>query len=83
MTKKVELYTKPGCPGSEAVRAYLDQHGIPYTEWDIAVDPQAQQQLQVYGSQTTPTIVVDGDAIIGFTEQQKQQLDQLLEQPVS
>jgi len=83
MTKKVELYTKPDCRGSNAARAYLDQHEIPYTEWNIAADPKALQRLQRYGSQSTPTIVVEDQAIIGFTEQQRQRLDQLLAQPVS
>lgn len=35
-------------------------------EKDISVDPEALRELLNLGSRATPTIVVDGEVIIGF-----------------
>jgi arsenate reductase-like glutaredoxin family protein len=45
---------------------FLSQHQIPYVEKNIRTDRRALQELIDLGSQGTPTIVVDGEVLIGF-----------------
>jgi glutaredoxin len=77
--KKVEIFTKSGCEVCKSAKTYLTEQGVQFTERNVTADPRALQQLQRFGSQTTPTIVVDGEAIIGFGQPQKQRLNQLLD----
>ncbi len=67
MAKKIELYTQPGCaPCKEAVR-FLEARGVPYVEYDVTQDTKALDRLlDELGSRQTPTIVVDGEVLIGF-----------------
>jgi hypothetical protein len=39
---------------------------VSFLEKDISVDPGALQELLNLGSRATPTIVVDGEVVIGF-----------------
>ena len=45
---------------------YLSQRGIPFTEKDVASDLTARRELIEGGYMSTPVILVDGQAIIGF-----------------
>jgi glutaredoxin 3 len=45
---------------------YLSQRGIPFTEKDVASDLTARRELIEGGYMSTPVILVDGEAIIGF-----------------
>lgn len=67
MEKKVELYTQPGCaPCKEAAR-FLEERGVPYVQYDVTQDTKALDRLlDELGSRQTPTIVVDGEVLIGF-----------------
>ncbi|HLJ88670.1 MAG TPA: glutaredoxin family protein [Candidatus Angelobacter sp.] len=65
--KTVVLYIQPNSPMCKAAKNYLSHRGIEFTVKDVSIDEQAQLELlQTYESQTTPTIVIDGKAIIGF-----------------
>jgi glutaredoxin len=45
---------------------FLSQRKIPYTAKDIREDPEALEELRALGSRSTPTIVVDGEVLVGF-----------------
>lgn len=54
---------------------FLSQKGVPYTEKDISVDPQARNDLvNKLNSRATPTIVIDGEVVIGFDRAKLQAL---------
>lgn len=67
MAKQVEIFTQPGCaPCSEAKR-FLSARGVPFVEYDVTQDTKALDRLlDELGSRQTPTIVVDGEVLIGF-----------------
>lgn len=76
--KKIIIFTQSTCPPCHALKDYLDQKGIAYEIRDVGSDPAAVQELvNKYGSRTTPTLVVDGEVIVGFDPER---LDQLLGQ---
>jgi glutaredoxin len=45
---------------------YLSQRSIPFTAKDVANDLTARREMIEAGYMTTPVILVDGQAIIGF-----------------
>jgi glutaredoxin-like YruB-family protein len=66
-TKKVVVYGQPGCPPCGAAKAFLSEKGIAFDYKDVKSDFSALRELVgKYKSQTTPTIVVDEDVMIGF-----------------
>jgi glutaredoxin len=45
---------------------YLSQKGVPYTEKNVAYDPQAVQELMSYGLRSLPVIVIGDKRLSGF-----------------
>jgi glutaredoxin len=45
---------------------YLSQKGITFTEKNVSEDYQALDELYQLGSQGTPTILIDGEVVVGF-----------------
>lgn len=47
---------------------FLQDHGVPFEEKDIAADPQAMEELlaHTHGVRGTPVIVIDGKVYRGF-----------------
>ncbi len=59
-------------------KEFFRQHNVVYTDHNMATDQGARQRLEkLIGRVATPTIVVDGEIIIGF-EDNKDRLTQLL-----
>ena len=54
---------------------YLKQKGVSFTSKDIANDPQAFDEMVALNASGTPTIVVDGQVVVGFNPRR---LDALL-----
>jgi glutaredoxin-like YruB-family protein len=65
--KNVIVYSQPGCPPCDWVKAYLTERGVPFTVKDVSKDFSAQRELVgKYNSRSTPTVVVDDQVMIGF-----------------
>ena len=74
--KKVIIFTQSTCPPCHALKHYLNEKGVVYEDHDVGSDPAAVQELvNTYKSRTTPTLVIDGEIIVGFDPER---LDQLL-----
>lgn len=54
---------------------YLSQKGVTFTEKNVSEDPQALEELFQLGSQGTPTILINGEMVIGFN---RARIDELL-----
>ncbi|MDP4551376.1 glutaredoxin domain-containing protein [Alkalihalobacillus macyae] len=75
--KNVKLYTQPACPPCEFVKNYFKMHEITYELLNIKENTAARNELiNEHQSMSTPTIVIDGEVIIGF---EKERIDELLE----
>lgn len=49
------------------MKEYLSRRGIEFQDFDVTQDRAALLELtETYGSRATPTIVIDGEVIIGF-----------------
>jgi len=74
-SKRVVLYSQPGCPPCFAAKRYLQSKGIAFEYKDIQADPQALRELMDMKSRSTPTLLVGSQVLIGFDPVQ---LDALL-----
>jgi glutaredoxin 3 len=53
---------------------FLKQKGVSFISKDIANDQQAFDEMVQLGAQGTPTIVVDGEAVVGFNQRRLEAL---------
>lgn len=61
------VYTQNECPPCKIVKMFLDEYGFTYSEKNIHEDDKSRQELtEVYGSYSTPTIVIGSEVITGF-----------------
>ncbi len=60
------LYTQVSCAESEKVRAWLVDHGIPFTERDASADQRAASALAATGTFATPLLVIGDTTVLGF-----------------
>lgn len=74
----VQLYSTPTCGYCRQAKAYLQQRGIPFTEYDVSRDREAAMRMvQVSGQQGVPVLMIDGQVVVGFN---RPLIDQLLGQ---
>ena len=73
----IVLFTQPGCLSCELMRIYLEAREVTFEERDITKDPEARRAMtETHGSNETPTMLIDGEVIIGFDPSL---LDQILD----
>jgi len=73
----IVLFTQPGCLSCELMRIYLEAREVLFEERDISKDPDARRAMtETYGSNETPTMLIDGEVLIGFDPNL---LDQILD----
>lgn len=67
---KPELFTKTGCPQCKQTKAWLDQHGIPYAEYDISTYNGAFfYVVNVLGMRAAPVVCYNGETWSGFNKE--------------
>ena len=63
----VIVYTKPGCPSCEQVKAYLRGRNVQFDEMVLGYDVTREQLLEVVpGAKTVPQVLIDGLAVGGY-----------------
>jgi glutaredoxin len=72
----VVLYCTPWCPDCRRAREYFKAKGVQWAEIDITVDRAAAMDVRGWagGNETTPTINVRGEVIIGFDKEKIEKL---------
>jgi len=65
---QAEIYSKPGCPYTRALKRKLQHDGTPFVEHNVENDPaKLRRMLELNGGQRlVPTIVLGGDVSVGF-----------------
>jgi glutaredoxin 3 len=67
--RSVTVYTTDHCGFCVSAKKLLERRGIAYEEINLARDPDSRAQLSsLTGMFTFPQILVDGQAIGGFSE---------------
>ena len=64
----LEVYIKPGCPYSRALKHKLEHDGTPFVEYDVQLDPTALQRMLALngGRRNVPTVVQGETVTVGF-----------------
>ena len=67
MDKTVTIYSTPTCHFCQMTKAYFAEHGIKYTDYDVASDAaKRQEMLDKSGQMGVPVIFIGDEMIIGF-----------------
>ena len=74
MATNIVVYHQPGCAPCHRAMEFLQAQNIPFTAKDVAADEKAAEELMNLGSMSTPTIVIDGQMLVGFNPQKLLQL---------
>mgnify|MGYP001567981341 FL=1 len=73
--KKVILYSSPTCHYCHMAKDFFAEHGVPYTDKDVATDPEARKEaIQKSRQMGVPVIDIDGEIVIGFNQPRLAQL---------
>jgi glutaredoxin len=77
-TRKVIVFTQSDSLPCEAVKLFLRDRKVKYEERTVDDDEDLVHELEEkYNSQSTPTVVIDDQVVIGFDPER---IDELLEQ---
>lgn len=64
---EIKIYSTPTCGYCHQAKAFLDERGVRYTDYDVSRDQMAAQEMvKLTGQMGVPVIVVGGEVIIGF-----------------
>ena len=63
---RIVIFSQPGCPTCQQVKAYLSGRGLSYEERDVSSDEAAFNELQERGYAATPLTVVGDVEILGM-----------------
>jgi len=64
---KLTLFTRPDCPPCQWLKAWLRERNLAFEEHDVSADKIAVFTLvRKYKSQSTPTLVIGDQVLIGF-----------------
>lgn len=67
--QKVVMYSTENCGYCKQARKYFRQSRIPFEEYDIDKNRQAEKRFRALGGRGTPLIVLGGRTLQGFTVQ--------------
>ena len=66
MKNDVVIFTAPGCTSCGRAKAFLEEHGVPFVERNLAVDSCAMEELRALGARRLPVVRVGGEMMSGF-----------------
>jgi alkyl hydroperoxide reductase subunit F len=76
---EVKIYTTKGCQYCRLTKAFLQRHGVEYTEIDVGTDRDAAEEMvELTGQLGVPVTVIGEEVIIGFD---LARLKQIFEKP--
>ncbi len=75
MSKTVTIYSTPVCHFCHAAKEFFTEHGVSYTEHDVASDVEKRKEMvDMTGQMGVPVIRIEDDVIIGYEEPKLQEL---------
>ncbi len=67
--KNITIYSTPTCHYCQLAKAYFKEHGIAYTEHDVAADIEKRKEMiQLTGQLGVPVIKINDNVFVGFQE---------------
>ena len=82
MSHEVVVYSVSGCSHCKALKNFLDNEKIPYTNIDVGEDQKAaNEMIKISGQRGVPVTVIDGEKIVVGDDLKK--VRELLDAPIS
>lgn len=73
--KKVHIYSTPTCHFCHMAKDFLTSKGIPYEDFDVAMDlDKRKEMVEKSGQMGVPVVSIDGELIVGFDKPRIMQL---------
>jgi glutaredoxin len=69
-TKPVVIFTSRPCSHCQRAKAFLRGRGIAFREMDVGSSQRARKELERLGTRSVPVLLVGGERLDGFSEQQ-------------
>ena len=73
-TPSITVFSQPGCPTCQQVKAYLEGRGLLFEERDVRADDAALHELRDRGYAATPLTIIDGQEILGMNRAKFEQV---------
>lgn len=65
--KDVIIYSTPTCHFCQMTKTFLDEHDIPYTDYNVAEDTEKRtEMIEKSGQMGVPVIYIGDELVIGF-----------------
>jgi glutaredoxin 3 len=69
MDKQVTIYSTPSCHFCHAAKAYFDEHGVKYEDFDVLDNMEKRQEMiEMTGQMGVPVIRIGDDVVVGFDQ---------------
>ena len=76
---RVEIYTAPECPHSKALKEFLSETGIDYSEHCILTSPEmAARVKEISGQMGIPVTVIEDAHFVGFDRRAQRRIKRQL-----
>lgn len=67
--KNITIYSTPTCHYCQLAKAYFREHGIAYTEYDVASNLEKRKEMvELTGQLGVPVIKIEDNIFVGFQE---------------
>jgi len=68
-TKSVTIYSTPSCHFCHAAKAYFDEHGISYEDFNVLENTaKREEMIDMTGQMGVPVIRIGDDVVVGFDQ---------------
>lgn len=71
----VVIYSTPSCHYCTAAKSFFQEHGVDYTEHNVASDTAKRKEMvERTGQMGVPVIVINNQDLIGFDQEKVEEL---------
>jgi glutaredoxin-like YruB-family protein len=78
MGKQVTIYSTPTCHFCHSAKAFFDEKGVAYTDYNVATDmDKRKEMIDMTGQLGVPVIRIGDDVVVGFDEGKVRELLQI------
>jgi glutaredoxin-like YruB-family protein len=72
---EIKIYSTPTCPYCKLAKQYFASKGLAYEDFDVSGNKQAlSEMVKLSGQMGVPTIVINGQIIVGFDKARIEEL---------
>jgi glutaredoxin 3 len=69
MQKQVTIYSTPSCHFCHAAKAYFDEQGVTYEDFNVLEDTgKREEMVDMTGQMGVPVIRIGDDVVVGFDQ---------------